>query len=52
MSLGWPRRISRAVGAGLGLYVTKQLVEKNRGKISVKSKLGEGAKFTLSLPSK
>ncbi len=39
-------------GSGLGLYITKQLVERNGGKISVKSKLGEGTKFTLAFPTK
>ncbi len=34
-------------GSGLGLYITKQLVERNGGKISVKSKLGEGTSFRL-----
>src|SRR3990167_8253756 len=29
-------------GTGLGLYIVKQLVERNGGKISVKSKPGEG----------
>jgi two-component system, NtrC family, sensor kinase len=39
-------------GSGLGLYITKQLIERNGGKISVKSKHGEGTKFTLTLPAK
>lgn len=34
-------------GSGLGLYITKQLVERNGGKISVKSKPGEGTSFRL-----
>ncbi len=34
-------------GTGLGLYITKQLVEKNGGKISVKSEQGKGTTFTL-----
>ncbi len=34
-------------GSGLGLYITKQLVEKNGGKISVKSNPGQGTKFIL-----
>ena len=34
-------------GTGLGLYVTKQLVERNGGKISVSSKPNQGTLFTL-----
>lgn len=34
-------------GSGLGLYITKQLVERNGGKISVRSKVGEGTSFKL-----
>ncbi len=34
-------------GTGLGLYITKQLVERNGGKISVKSKPGQGTTFAL-----
>ena len=34
-------------GTGLGLYITKQLVERNGGKISVKTKEGEGTSFIL-----
>ncbi|NMM62391.1 response regulator [Clostridium sp. P21] len=37
-------------GAGLGLYVTKRLVQLHGGEIKVESTLGGGSKFTFSLP--
>jgi len=37
-------------GLGFGLYIVKKNVELNGGTISVKSKVGEGATFTLVLP--
>ncbi len=41
-----------ANGSGLGLYITKQLVERNGGKIKVNSKLGQGTTFRLELAAK
>lgn len=38
-------------GTGLGLYITKQLVERNKGKISVESKPNEGTHFILKFPA-
>jgi predicted ATPase/signal transduction histidine kinase/serine phosphatase RsbU (regulator of sigma subunit)/tRNA A-37 threonylcarbamoyl transferase component Bud32 len=37
-------------GTGLGLSVTKQLVELHGGTITVTSKLGQGSQFTFTLP--
>ncbi|MBL7156728.1 MAG: GAF domain-containing protein [Candidatus Omnitrophica bacterium] len=38
-------------GTGLGLFIVRQVVEKNGGKISVKSKVGDGTVFTLEFPA-
>jgi signal transduction histidine kinase len=40
----------RAEGAGLGLYLAKQIVDLHHGKISVASVIGEGTTFTVQLP--
>ncbi len=38
------------LGTGLGLYICKQLVEMQKGKISVKSELGVGTTFSFFIP--
>ncbi|OQY28090.1 MAG: hypothetical protein B6244_08265 [Candidatus Cloacimonetes bacterium 4572_55] len=38
-------------GTGLGLIICKEFVEKNRGRIQVESKLGEGSRFIFTLPN-
>lgn len=37
-------------GTGIGLYLVKNFAESHGGRITVKSKLGEGSEFTLTLP--
>jgi len=37
-------------GLGLGLWITRSIIERNRGTISAKSILGKGSVFTIKLP--
>ncbi len=39
-------------GLGIGLILTKELVSKCNGKITVESEAGKGSKFTFTLPVK
>ena len=45
-----PLFTTKAKGIGLGLALTKMLVEANRGKIDVLSEVGKGTTFTVILP--
>lgn len=41
---------SSVSGLGLGLYISKEIIELHQGKISVESKPGHGTTFTVKLP--
>ncbi len=40
------------VGTGLGLAISQKIIEKHKGKISVKTKINEGSEFTITIPGK
>lgn len=42
---------SRNQGLGLGLYISKRLIELHGGKIQVKTRYGKGSRFIVSLPT-
>jgi signal transduction histidine kinase len=46
----WTHRADQTAGSGLGLPITKAIVERWGGTIAVRSRLGEGSTFTISLP--
>lgn len=47
-----PLFTTRARGIGLGLTVTRNLIDANGGSIEVKSEIGKGSAFTFTLPYK
>lgn len=45
------RATDRSDGAGLGLYIVKETVQKLKGKITISSKEGEGTEFFIQVPN-
>jgi signal transduction histidine kinase len=42
---------TKHTGTGLGLAIVRRLVEDNRGAVAVDSHIGQGTRFTISLPA-
>ncbi|OPZ81848.1 MAG: Sensor protein ZraS [bacterium ADurb.Bin431] len=49
-SLFSPFFTTKKSGAGLGLFICREIVLAHHGRISVASKRGQGTRFTVSLP--
>jgi PAS domain S-box-containing protein len=45
-----PLFTTKAKGMGFGLSICKRIVEAHKGEISVKSKIGKGSTFTVTIP--
>jgi PAS domain S-box-containing protein len=44
------RKTAQCEGLGLGLYITRRIVEAHGGRLSVESELGHGSTFRVALP--
>ena len=46
-----PYYSTKETGTGLGLAIVKKAIDDHHGTITVKSKVGEGTTFTITIPS-
>lgn len=46
----WADNVHRISGLGLGLYVSKEIIERHGGRIWIESDPGEGSVFTFTVP--
>ncbi len=49
-SRSWQDVVETTTGSGLGLAISKQIVQQMNGEILVRTRLGEGARFSVKLP--
>ena len=43
-------KLGKPHGSGLGLFISRQIIEQHGGRIRVKSKVGNGTVFLVELP--
>lgn len=43
-------KLSQTFGTGLGLYITKKIIDLHEGSIKINSEIGRGSEFVISLP--
>ena len=48
---GWVQRTRKMGGTGLGLSIAKEILDKNNGRIDIKSKVGKGTEVVITIPT-